>query len=145
MPRNRGRNTTLSASMTLRGMGEAVAFEGATDARAFGAYVEHFLAPALSEGQVVVLDDLGAHKGERVREPVEGRGCELWFLPAYSPDPNPIEEAFGKVKALLRKAEARTREALIEAMGAALSAVTARDARGFFEHCGYRLLLDHLL
>jgi hypothetical protein len=73
VPRNRGRNTTLVASMTLGGMGEAVVFEGATDAKAFEAYVEHFLAPALSEGQVVVLDNLGAHKGERVRELVEGR------------------------------------------------------------------------
>jgi transposase len=108
--------------MTLCGMGEAaVAFEGATDARAFEAYVEHFLVPALSEGQVVVLDNLGAHKGERVRELVERRGCELRFVPAYSPDLNPIEEAFSKVKALLRKAATRTRGGLlVEAIAAAL-------------------------
>jgi transposase len=73
-----------------------------------------------------------------VRELVEGRGCELLFLPPYSPDLNPIEEAFSKVKGLLRRARARTREALIEATGQALDAVTNRDARGFFEHCGYR-------
>jgi hypothetical protein len=84
-------------------------------------------------------DNLSAHKGERVRELVEGRGCELLYLPPYSPpDLDPIEQAFSKVKGLLRRAEARTREALIEAMGRALYAVTARDARGFFEHCGCR-------
>jgi transposase len=137
VPRNRGRNTTLIASMSLRGMGEAVAFEGATDTKAFEAYIEHFLAPALSEGQVVVLDNLGAHKGERVRELIEARGCELMFLPAYSPDFSPIEEAFSKLKALIRKAAARTREALVEAIAAALSAVTPEEARGFFLNCGY--------
>ena len=84
------------------------------------------------------MDNLSAHKGEEVRELIEARSCELLFLPPYSPDLNPIEEAFSKIKGLLRKVEARTREALIEAMGAAISAVMARQARGFFEHCGYR-------
>ena len=84
-----------------------------------------------------MMDNLGAHKTERVRELIEGRGCQLWFLPAYSPDLNPIEEAFSKVKARLRKAAARTREALVEAMGEALLAVTSRDAQGWFAHCGY--------
>jgi transposase len=84
------------------------------------------------------MDNLSAHKGEKVKEIIEGRGCELIYLPPYSPDFNPIEQAFSKVKGLLRKAQARTREALIEAMGQALSAVSARDARGFLGHCGYR-------
>lgn len=97
-------------------------------------------ARAAARAELVVVDNLAAHKGEEVRELVEARGCELLFLPPYSPDYSPIEEAFSKIKALLRKAEARTREALIEAMGRAISAVTARDARGFFEHCGYRLV-----
>jgi transposase len=102
--------------------------------------VEHFLAPSLQEeGQIVVMDNLGAHKTDRVRELIEEKGCELWFLPAYSPDLNPIEEAFSKVKARLRKAAARTREALLEAMGEALSAITPRDAAGWFAHCGYDL------
>jgi transposase len=83
------------------------------------------------------MDNLGAHKGERVRELIRERGCELLYLPPYSPDLNPIEEAFSKVKGLLRRAGARTREALIEAMGRALDVVTAEDARGFFEHCDY--------
>jgi transposase len=124
--------------MTLEGaMGEAMAVEGSTKAFVFEAYVEHFLAPVLREGQIVVMDNLGAHKTDKVRELIEGRGCKLWFLPAYSPDMNPIEEAFSKVKARLRKAAARTREALVEAMGEALSAVTLQDARGWFAHCGY--------
>jgi transposase len=87
---------------------------------------------------MVVMDNLGAHKGERGRELIEGRGCKLLFLPPYSPDLNPIEEAFSKVKRLLRRAGARTCEVLLETMGRALDAVTNRDARGFFEHRGYR-------
>jgi len=137
-PRNRGKNTTLLASMSSEGMGATLAVEGGTNKAVFEAYVEWVLAPSLRPGQVVVMDNLSAHKGEEVRELIEGRGCELVFLPPYSPDLNPIEEAFSKIKGLLRKAEARTKEVLIEAMGAAISAVTAQDARGFFEHCGYR-------
>ena len=138
MPRNRGKNTTLLASMTAKGIGPCVAVEGTTTSAVFEAYLEQVLVPTLRPGQAVVLDNLSSHKGGRVRELVEGRGCELLFLPPYSPDLNPIEEAFSKVKGLLRQAGARTREALIEAMGRALDAVTNRDARGFFEHCGYR-------
>ena len=87
-----------------------------------------------------MMDNLSSHKGSRVRELVEGKGCELLYLPPYSPDLNPIEQVFSKVKGLLRHAEARTREALIEAMGKALCAVSARDARGFFEHSGYHAM-----
>ncbi len=137
-PRNWGKNVTLISSMTLSGMGPSVAVAGSTTRAAFEAYVEQALAPGLSPGQVVVMDNLSAHKGERVRELVEGRGCGLLYLPPYSPDMNPIEQAFSKLKGLLRKAEARTREALVEAMGRALCAVSASDARGFFEHSGYR-------
>jgi transposase len=118
---------------------------GTTTATVFETYVEQVLAPSLRYEQIVVLDNLGAHKSERVRELIEGRGCQLLFLPAYSPDFNPIEEAFSKIKGALRKAqEARTREALIEALGVAISAVSVRDARGFFEHGGYHLPV-HLL
>ncbi len=125
--------------MGHEGMGPCAAVEGATTAKVFEAYVEQVLAPELSPGQVVVLDNLGAHKGERVRELVEARGCSMLFLPAYSPDFSPIEEAFSKLKALLRRTRARTCEALVEAMGRALDAVTAQDARGWFSHCGYPL------
>lgn len=144
VPRNRGANTTLLASMNLEGMGPCLAVEGATTATVFEAYVEQVLAPSLKCGQIVVVDNLSAHKSERARKLIEGRGCQLLFLPPYSPDYNPIEEAFSKIKGILRKAQARTREALIEALGVAISAVSARDARGFFEHGGYHLPV-HLL
>jgi transposase len=143
-PRNWGKNVTLLASITAGGVGPCLAVEGATTRGVFEAYLEHVLAPTLWAGQIVVLDNLSAHKGGRVREIVEGLGCELVYLPPYSPDLNPIEQAFSKVKGLLRRAEARTREALVEAMGRALDAVTARDACGFFGHCGYRTI-DQLL
>ena len=88
------------------------------------------------------MDNLSAHKGARVKELIEGAGCELLYLPPYSPDLNPIEECFSKIKSLLGKAEARTRELLLEAMGGAIASITERDAQGFFEHCGYRLLVQ---
>jgi transposase len=138
-PRNRGKNTTLLASMSLSGMGPCAAVEGPTTKAVFEAYVEQVLMPSLTPGQVVVLDNLAAHKGERVRELIETRGCGLLFLPSYSPDFNPIEEAFSKIKGLLRRAKARTHDALVEATGRALTAVSEEDARGFFVHCSYPL------
>jgi transposase len=138
VPRNRGKNTTLIAAITLQGaMGESMSLEGATDSLAFEAYVEHFLAPALKKGQVVVLDGLGAHRTEKVKELIEARGADLVFVPSYSPDLNPIEEAFSKIKHLVRKVDARGREALVEAIGRALAAVTPEDAAGWFAHAGY--------
>ena len=124
-PKNRG------------GMGPSLAVEGATTSRVFETYVKRLLAPALKPGQVVVMDNLGAHRPKRVRELIEARGCELIYLPPYSPDLNPIEEALSKVKHILRKICARNTEALIEAMGRVLGAVSARYVRGFFAHCGY--------
>jgi transposase len=102
------------------------------------------LGPALEKGQVVVMDNLSAHRGPRVRQLIEERGCELLYLPPYSPDLNPLEEAFSKIKGLLRRAEARSREAHFEVMGVALSAINSQNARGFFEHRGYRLLVQQL-
>jgi transposase len=113
---NRGKNTALLASMGIEGMGRCLAAEGSTTAAVFEAYVERVLAPSLRSGQVVVMDNLAAHKGQRIKELIEERGCELMYLPPYSPDLSPIEEAFSKVKRLLREAEARTRKSLIEAM-----------------------------
>ena len=115
-----------------------MAVEGATTREVFEAYGEHFLAPTLKPGQIVVMDNLGAHRPKRVRELIEERGCELIYLPSYSPDLNPIEEAFSKVKHILRKIGARGKEALVEAMGLALGAVSVEDGRGFLAHCGYR-------
>jgi len=138
-PRNRGKNTTLLASMTLLGgMGETMAVEeGSSDREVFETYVGRVLAPTLESGQVVIMDNLPAHKPARVRELIEERGCELIYLPSYSPDFNPIEEAFSKIKGMVRQAGARTREALVEVLGEALSAVGFQDARGYFEHAGY--------
>jgi transposase len=139
-PRNWGKNVTLICSMNAEGMGPSLAVEGPTTREVFEAYVEKALAPSLSPGGVVVMDNLSAHKGGRIRELLEAAGCELLYLPPYSPDMNPIEEAFSKVKGILRKAQARTRSGLIEAMGHALGVVNSSDARGFFEHCGYRAM-----
>ena len=111
--------------------------EGATDSLVFEAYIEHFLAPTLKKGQVVVLDGLGAHRTQKVEELIEARGAQLVFVPSYSPDLNPIEEAFSKIKALVRKVGARGCEALVEAIGRALAAVTPEDAAGWFAHAGY--------
>jgi transposase len=126
------------SSITLGGMGETIAVEGSTDRGVFEAYVGHALAPTLEAGRVVIIDNLPAHKPKRVRELIEEKGCELIYLPAYSPDFNPIEEAFSKIKGILRRAGARTKETLLEVLGEALSAVSAQDARGYFEHAGYR-------
>jgi transposase len=113
--------------------------EGATDRLVFDAYVTQALLPHLRPGQVVVLDNLSAHKGERIRHLVEAVGCRLLFLPAYSPDFNPIEHTFAKLKAHLRRLAARTFETLLAAIGAAFDAVAAADAHAFFAHCGFPL------
>lgn len=144
VPRNRGKNTTVLASMTIEGMGECLTVTGATTKVLFEAYLERVLVPGLRAGQVVVMDNLTAHKGKRVRELIEARGCELLYLPPYSPDFNPIEEAFSKIKNLLRKAGGRVREALVEAIGTALSEISEADALAFFEHCGYRAAIQSL-
>jgi transposase len=128
--------------MSVEGMGLSLAVEGATNSEVFKTYVERVLAPVLRRDQVVMMDNLSAHKGERVRELIEGRGCELLYLPPYSPDLNPIEEAFSRINGLMRNAEARSRQALLEVLGAAISALSAQDARGFFEHCGYRAMVQ---
>jgi transposase len=135
---------TLLASITHRGLGLCLAVERATTREVFEAYLKHALAPTLRPGPMVVVDNLSAHKGGRVKEIIEGRGYELIYLPPYSPDFNPIEQTFSKIKGLMRRSEARTREALIEAMGRALLAITAQDARGFFGHCGYRGVVQPL-
>jgi transposase len=137
VPRTRGKNTTVLSSMSVEGIGPSLAVEGPTSARVFETYVEKVLVASLEPGQIVVMDNLGAHRPKRIRELIEQRGCELLYLPAYSPDLNPIEEAFAKIKNLLRKAAARSKETLLDAIGAALSAITAEDAQGFFEHAGY--------
>lgn len=144
-PRNWEKNVTLISSITAEGMGPSMMIEGASDTQSFGLYMREILAPALETGQIVVMDNLSVHKSKWVRELIEKKGCQLWLLPPYSPDFNPIEEAFSKVKNLIRKAKARTLEALFEATMRALSEVGVSDARGYFEHCGYRTPRAHSL
>jgi transposase len=144
-PRNWGKNITLLSSMGKeRGMGASLVVEGSTNGMVFETYLKDVLLPTLEKGQVVVMDNLSAHKGERVRELIEAKGCELVYLPPYSPDFNPIEQAFSKLKSYLREACARTQDTLMEVIGEALSTITASDAEGFFEHCGYRVTVQSL-
>jgi transposase len=114
--------------------------EGATNTEVFGAYVREVLIPALRPGDIVVMDNLGAHKSEHTLSQIRRAGAEVRFLPAYSPDLNPIEMMWSKVKALLRKAQARSHPELLQAIAAALSAVTAQDALGWFAACGYNFI-----
>jgi transposase len=136
-PRNHGKNTTLIAALTHTGISATMTLEGAADADAFVAYLTHVLVPTLVPGQIVVMDNLSVHKDKRVAPLIAGAKCRLVYLPAYSPDFTPIEQAFGKIKAFLRQAEARTREALEAAITAALATVTPTDAIGWFTACGY--------
>jgi transposase len=137
LPRNRGKNMTLMASLSLGGMGEALIVDGAANTELFEIYIKQILAPSLEPGQMVIMDNLSIHKGNKVRQLIEARGCQVLFLPAYSPDLSPIEEAFSKIKAILRRVGARTREALQEALEQALLTITQADASGWFRHCGY--------
>jgi transposase len=136
-PRNRGRARTTITVLTLAGLGPGLVVEGGISTAGFEAYIEQLLAPTLQPGQIVVMDNLRQHQGARTRALIEARGAELWFLPTYSPDLNPIEEAFSKVKTLLRTAAARTHETLVAAIWTALRTITPADACGYFTHCGY--------
>ena len=137
VPRNYGENLTLCAALTLDGLTAAMVLDGGTDRLAFELYVEHFLVPTLRPRQIVIMDNLSVHKQPTIRRLIQAAHCAVIFLPSYSPDFNPIELAFAKIKASLRRTEARTREALETAMGQAIDHVTAADAAGFFRHCGY--------
>jgi transposase len=144
-PRNWGKNITLLSSISKeRGMRASLVVEGSTNGTVFQTYLEDVLLPTLKRGQVVVMDNLSAHKGERVRELIEAKGCELIYLPPYSPDFNPIEGAFSKLKSYLRDACARSQQALMEVIGEALSTISTSDALGFFEHCGYQAVVQSL-
>jgi transposase len=130
--------TTMIAALRLDGPAAAMVIEGATDAAVFRAYVKHVLVPALRPGEIVVLDNLSSHKGDEIRRMIEAVGCELWLLPPYSPDLNPIEKMWSKVKEFLRAAKARCTEELDRAVAAGLEKVQPQDAIGWFESCGYR-------
>lgn len=131
--------TTLVAAVAARGPIAPMLLDGPMDAQAFPAWLDQQLVPALREGDVVVMDNLACHKVAAVREAVQGAGARLVYLPPYSPDLNPIEKMWSKVKAILRDARARTQEALEQAVKGALDAVSASDIRGWFKSCGYEL------
>ena len=138
-PQNYGQNITLLASLSATGVEAVMTVEGATDGDVFRTYVGEVLAPTLSKGDIVVLDNLSAHKVAGVREAIEARDARLIYLPPYSPDLNPIERCWSKIKNALRAAKARTRAALEAAIRQALATVTEADARAWFKHCGYAL------
>lgn len=138
LPRNTPPNTTTISSLTTSGIGPSLMTEGGVTSALFEAYVEHILGPSLRPGQVILLDNLSAHKSVRLRELVAARGCRLCYLPSYSPDFSPIELAFAKVKAELRDAGARTREVLEAAVAQALGHISSEEACAFFRHCGFR-------
>ncbi|HZI77237.1 MAG TPA: IS630 family transposase [Gemmatimonadales bacterium] len=139
VPRNHGTNTTVVAALAPDGVHVPWMIEGAMDTATFEWYITEQLAPTLRPGQVVVLDNLSVHKAASIRQAIEARHCQLLFLPPYSPDFTPIEQAFSKVKAILRGLGARTREALWEAVHVAVDAITPEDAIAWFAHVGYTL------
>lgn len=140
VPRNHGKNTTLVAALTWDGLQAPWTIEGAMDTNAFVVYVRDVLVPTLRPGQIVILDNLSVHKAPVIRQLIEACGCQLLYLPAYSPDLTPIEQAYSKIKEHLRRLAARTQSDLFDALASALTAVTAADAHGWFGHAGYTLL-----
>ena len=137
VPHGHWKTTTLVAGLTLDGVVAPMTIDGAMTGAAFLAYVEQVLAPTLMPGDIVILDNLPAHKPIAIREAIEATGAGVLFLPPYSPDFNPIEMAFSKIKALLKKAAARSVHALWDAIRDAIDAITPQDAQSFFTACGY--------
>jgi len=131
-------STTILSSIRLDGSAAAMVIEGATDTSVFRAYVQHVLIPGLRPRDIVVLDNLAPHKHPEILQMLERSGVQVWHLPPYSPDFNPIEKMWSKIKAYLRKAKARTPGALLRTIARALKTITAADAAGWFQHCGYR-------
>jgi transposase len=136
-PGSRGKNRTLITALTLAGIGPGLLLDEAIDRETFDGYIIHRLVPTLFPGQIVVVDNLQVHYSDRARAAIEARGAQLWYLPPYSPDLNPIEEAFSKVKTFLRSAAPRTLDEHSTAIWAALRTITPQDAAGWFAHAGY--------
>lgn len=141
VPAGHWRTLTVLAALTIEGVLASMSIESPTDGDVFLAFLEQALVPRLEPGHVVVLDNLGAHKVEGVRSLIEGCGGQLLYLPPYSPDFNPIEQAWSKLKQLLRAVKARTLEHLEPAVSEAIAAITPQNAQAFFRHCGYGIQL----
>jgi transposase len=137
VPQNRGENVTVLAALGLDGVSAPMTVNGAVDGEVFLVYVREVLCPTLSEGDIVVMDNLKAHQVAGVEEAITSKGARVEYLPPYSPDMNPIEKCWSKIKTYLRKAKARTREALEVALKEALLEITKADAQAWFVHCGY--------
>jgi transposase len=139
VPAGHWRTLTVLAALTTTGVLASTTIASPTDGDVFLAFVEQVLAPRLEAGHIVILDNLAAHKVEGVRQLIESRGAQLLYLPPYSPDFNPIEQAWSKLKQLLRGIKARVLGQLEPAIAQALAAITPQNAQGFFRHCGYRI------
>ena len=139
VPLKRGASLTLIGTLSTQGLGAVQLFEGALNYERFALYVSQFLAPTLRPGDVLVLDNLAVHKIGGLREWLAERGVQVLFLPPYSPDFSPIEQAWSKLKTALRTAQARSRQALEEAVQAAVDWITSADAQHWFDHCGYHV------
>lgn len=137
VPKNFGLNVPILGALSCNGLDAVMTVEGATDTAVFRAYVEQVLVPTLVADDVVVMDNLSVHKVSGIREAIEATGARLIYLPPYSPDYSPIESCWSKLKAILRKAKARSREALDEALTQAIEHITQSDAKGWFNLCGY--------
>ena len=141
-PRSYGAHTSVIGAMGLRGLVATLAVEGAVGTLCFDAYAEQVLAPRLRPGDVVMLDNLTAHRASRIEEVAESRGAQVLWLAPYSPDFNPIEQCWSKIKSYLRGAKARTEGDLNKALAQAIGLVTKADIRGWFKHCGYSLAYE---
>ncbi len=137
VPRNYGQSISLLAALGVQGLRAPMMVEGAVDTEVFGAYVEQVLGPTLEPGDIVVMDNLAVHKVGGIEQAIEARGARVQYLPPYSPDLNPIEKCWAKIKTALRQAKARTREALQEALCQALLTISPANACAWFVHCGY--------
>ena len=138
VPRNHGPNVSCLAALTSDGIIAPLVIEGAIDGTVFQPWLREWLLPTLAPGTTIVLDNLSVHRSPKVREAVDAAHCHLRFLPAYSPDFNPIELAFSKLKTHLRAVGSRTHETLVDAIGVGLGTISDTDATAWYQHCGYR-------
>lgn len=139
VPKNFGRNVTILGTLSAQGLEAVMTVDGATDAAVFRAYVQQVLAPTLHPGEIILMDNLSAHKVKGIREAIEATGAHLVYLPPYSPDYSPIELCWSKLKTVLRAAKARSRDVLDQAVTTAIATITSEDAHHWFAHCGYAL------